>query len=104
MTAWRYLSLTPLIVVFLGGSIWWSLSSAAEPAGPSVDLGKRMEALQREAYYHFFLGDYLTAATRLKIAEETPGNSERALNDTRLLLGGLYISWGMYRPATELFD
>jgi len=63
-----------------------------------------MEALQREAYYHFFLGDYLTAATRLKIAEETPGNSERALNDTRLLLGGLYISWGMYRPATELFD
>jgi tetratricopeptide (TPR) repeat protein len=79
-------------------------SSSVWAEGSSINFEKRAEALQQEAYYHFFLGDYLTSATRLKLVEETAGNREKILNDTRLLLGGLYIAWGMYRPATLLFD
>jgi tetratricopeptide (TPR) repeat protein len=79
-------------------------SSLARAEGPSINFEKRAEALQQEAYYHFFLGDYLTSATRLKLVEEDAQNNEKILNDTRLLLGGLYIAWGMYRPATLLFD
>jgi tetratricopeptide (TPR) repeat protein len=94
----------PLRLLVLSCLLVGCLPAPAEAEGPSVDFEKRVETLQREAYYHFFLGDYLTAATRLKLAEEIPGTSEKVLNDTRLLLGGLYISWGMYRPATVLFD
>ena len=87
------------IIMILGFNV-----SPVRAEGPSVNFEKRAEVLQQEAYYHFFLGDYLTSATRLKLVEETAGNSEKILNDTRLLLGGLYIAWGMYRPASLLFD
>jgi tetratricopeptide (TPR) repeat protein len=80
------------------------LCSEAGASGPSADLEPRTDAVKREAFYHFFLGDYLTAATRLKLAEEASVSSEKDLNETRLVLGGLYISWGMYRPASVLFD
>jgi tetratricopeptide (TPR) repeat protein len=72
--------------------------------GPSVDPDRRTAALEKEAYYHFFLGDYLTAATRLKLIEETAAPGDHRLSEARLLLGGLYIAWGMYGPATALFD
>ncbi|HUK55306.1 MAG TPA: tetratricopeptide repeat protein [Nitrospiria bacterium] len=76
----------------------------ARAAEPSIDIEKRAETLQREAYYDFFLGDYLTSATRLKLLEQSAEKDGKVLNDTRLLLGGLYIAWGMYRPAAALFD
>jgi tetratricopeptide (TPR) repeat protein len=60
--------------------------------------------LQQEAYYHFFLEEYLTAATRLRLLEETIENDPATLNDTRLLLGSLFLSWGMHRAATRIFD
>lgn len=61
--------------------------------------------LQKEAYYHFFLGDYLTAATRLKLLEDSEAslNNPEVLSETRLLLGSLYLVWGMHRPAAEIF-
>ncbi len=93
------LSLFSQMVLLLG-----LFSSPVGAEGPLIDLEKRGAALQKEAYYDFFLGDYLTSATRLKLVEETTGNSDKVLNDTRLLLGGLYIAWGMYNPATVLFD
>jgi len=79
-------------------------SPLARAENTSFNFDKRADALQKEAYFHFFLGDYLTSATRLKLVEQIPGASEKNLDNARLLLGGLYIAWGMYRPATALFD
>lgn len=62
------------------------------------------DALKKEAYYHFFLDDYLTSATRLKLLEESLQPDADTLNHTRLLRGSLYVAWGMHRPATVIFD
>ena len=62
------------------------------------------EALKREAYYSFFLEDYLTSATRLKLLEDAVQSDPDLLNHVRLLRGSLYLAWGMDRPATVLFD
>jgi tetratricopeptide (TPR) repeat protein len=71
---------------------------------PMDDFSKNLIAFQREAYYHFFLEDYLTSATRLKLMEEKSRNNTEVLNETRLLLGSLYLAWGMHRPATAIFN
>jgi tetratricopeptide (TPR) repeat protein len=62
------------------------------------------DALKKEAYYHFFLNDYLTSATRLKLLEESLQADADTLNHVRLLRGSLYVAWGMHRPATVIFD
>lgn len=93
-----------LWLIFQGVILHGFFCSTGRAEDPSVNFDKRAEALQKEAYYHFFLGDYLTSATRLKLVEQISGASENKLDNARLLLGGLYIAWGMYRPATTLFD
>jgi tetratricopeptide (TPR) repeat protein len=93
-----------LCLIFQGVILHGLFSPPARAENASVNFEKRAETLQKEAYYHFFLGDYLTSATRLKLVEQIPGASENNLDNARLLLGGLYIAWGMYRPATVLFD
>ncbi|GEM_PF-2361722 len=58
------------------------------------------------AYFHFFIEDYLGAATHLRLLEDTvkvPHNAEM-LNKSRLLLGSLYLAWAMDRPATRVFN
>jgi len=98
---WRTLILW---LVFQGVILHGFSCPMARAENSSVNFDKKAEVLQKEAYYHFFLGDYLTSATRLKLVEQIPGASENNLDNARLLLGGLYIAWGMYRPATTLFD
>lgn len=96
-----------LIALFLLCGSVCSIGEFAAPVraeGPPVDPDQRAAALEKEAYYHFFLGDYLTAATRLKLIEETSAPGDHRMSEARLLLGGLYIAWGMYGPATALFD
>jgi tetratricopeptide (TPR) repeat protein len=70
----------------------------AFPVSPAT-----VAALKKEAYYHFFLEDYLTSATRLKLMEEVQTESS-LLNETRLLRGSLYLAWGLHRPARTIFD
>ncbi len=80
-----------------------SLEAALDEAASARK--KYWQVLQKEAYYHFFLGDYLTAATRLKLLEDSEAalNDPEVLSETRLLLGSLYMVWGMHRPAAEIF-
>ncbi|MFZ5861959.1 MAG: tetratricopeptide repeat protein [Nitrospirota bacterium] len=61
-------------------------------------------SLKKEAYYHFFLEDYLTSATRLKLMEKGVQNEPSLLNETRLLRGSLYLAWGLHRSARTIFD
>jgi tetratricopeptide (TPR) repeat protein len=73
-------------------------------AGATTSNAATTDALKREAYYHFFLDDYLTSATRLKLLEESIHPDAGTINHTRLLRGSLYVAWGMHRPATVIFD
>ncbi len=70
-----------------------------------ADQQKSWEVLKREAYYHFFLKDYLTAATRLKLIEASGEavNDFRIVNEVKVLLGSLYLAWGMDRSAIRVF-
>jgi len=72
------------------------------PRDPSAEA--TTAALKKEAYFHFFLEDYLTAATRLKLLEAAVPADPATLNHVKLLRGSLYMVWGMHRPATEIFD
>lgn len=91
-----------VIVMFLN-LIGHPLALSAEGG---EDHPKAWDVLQKESYYHFFLEDYLSAATRLKILEdsETALGHREGLNEIHLLLGSLYLAWGMHRSATELFN
>jgi TolA-binding protein len=78
---------------------------AADAARPAVPVSHAtVAALKKEAYYHFFLEDYLTSATRLKLMEEEVQTEHSLLNETRLLRGSLYLAWGLHRPARTIFD
>jgi len=78
-------------------------TSDAAPHRATVSADSAV-ALKKEAYYHFFLEDYLTSATRLKLLEEAVQDDADLLNHVRLLRGSLYLAWGMDRPATVIFD
>lgn len=81
------------------------LTEAAQASGAAPRTSAATtDALKREAYYHFFLDDYLTSATRLKLLEESVHPDVDTLNHVRLLRGSLYVAWGMHRPATVIFD
>jgi tetratricopeptide (TPR) repeat protein len=88
-----------------------AVSAPSEVGGTAVDARPAppispatVTALKKEAYYHFFLEDYLTSATRLKLMEEEFQNESGLLNETRLLRGSLYLAWGLHRPAKAIFD
>jgi len=83
------------------------ISIQAEEGVPDAgaDPQKSWEVLKREAYYHFFLKDYLTAATRLKLIEDYGElvNDPRIANEVKVLLGSLYLAWGMDNSAVRVF-
>ncbi|MFQ5597580.1 MAG: tetratricopeptide repeat protein [Nitrospiria bacterium] len=92
----RFLSM--MILSFSSGNLLW-----AESGHDNTE--KTLAVLQREAYYHFFLEDYLNAATYLKMLERKTASvgDFKALHETRVLLGSLYMAWEMDRPATKMF-
>jgi TolA-binding protein len=78
--------------------------AAADPRPSAHVSPATVTALKKEAYYHFFLEDYLTSATRLKLMEDEVQTESTLLNETRLLRGSLYLAWGLHRPARTIFD
>lgn len=110
-----------VLVLGLWSATAWADQSVNFPAPPKEDVTgvsdltstpgttptispSTAAALKKETYYHFFLEDYLTSATRLKLLEASVHNDPETLNHIRLLRGSLYVVWGMHRPATEIFD
>ncbi|MFZ5876348.1 MAG: hypothetical protein ACOYXU_08055 [Nitrospirota bacterium] len=78
--------------------------ATADASSASAVSPATVTALKKEAYYHFFMEDYLTSATRLKLMEAEVRNESSLLNETRLLRGSLYLAWGLHRPARTIFD
>ena len=56
-----------------------------------------------EVLFHFYQEDYFTALTQLLVAQ---ARDEFAYHDgeAELLLGGLYLSYGLHRHAGEIFS
>jgi hypothetical protein len=55
-----------------------------------------------ETLYHFYQENYFSAITRLTVAEKQhPIKYQGA--DPKLLLGSLYLSYGMHRAASDIF-
>ncbi|VAX29095.1 hypothetical protein MNBD_NITROSPIRAE01-221 [hydrothermal vent metagenome] len=84
------------------------LASEAPVVDVSVDAGAKVlqETLLKTAYFHFFVEDYMSAATHLRLVEDAAKvpYDEEMINRSRLLLGSLYLAWGMDRPATRIIN
>ena len=53
--------------------------------------------------YEFYQDNYYSAAVNLITAQEQ-NRLERSDNEARLLLGGLYLSYGLHKEAEEIFE
>ncbi len=64
------------------------------------------DTLLKTAYFYFFIDDYMSAATHLRLVEDAAKApyDEQMINRSRLLLGSLYLAWGMDRPATRIIN
>ncbi len=93
--------------VFCGG---FNVCAEEMDQVPSATRGRdaqtRKDVLKKKSFYHFFLGEYLTAASDLKLLEADAKEEDdiATLNESRRLLGGLYLAWGMDGSAARLFD
>ncbi len=56
-----------------------------------------------ESLFYFFQGKYFSSATRLLVAQEK-GQLHHHGPEARLLLGGLYLSYGMFDEAERIFQ
>jgi tetratricopeptide (TPR) repeat protein len=93
------LGLLALTVVTIIG-----LSTPAAVAGKKSDAGTEIRDLYYgEVLFHFFQDDEFTALTHMLAAEQF-GRLTNHAADARLLLGGLYLSYGQHQQAGEIFD
>lgn len=100
-----FLLILVLIPLFLVQDRVWG-EEISFPSSSEERVARMQQVLLKESYFHFFIEDYLSAATRLRLIEDAakaPYN-EAVLNESRLLLGSLYLAWGMDRPATLIFN
>ena len=56
-----------------------------------------------ETLYHFYQENYFSAITRLTVAEKQHPIQDQGA-EPELLLGSLYLSYGMHREAGEIFS
>ncbi|MFQ5543584.1 MAG: tetratricopeptide repeat protein [Nitrospiria bacterium] len=102
----KRLFITLFLTLFLGGICNVQAEKVIEERDQEMqDAQTRKDVLKKKAYYHFFLEEYLTAATDLKLLEAAAKTKDDivTLNESRRLLGSLYLAWGMDRSATRIF-
>ena len=99
-----------LLQKFSGGGTAISLLCAALPgllgASTANALEQKIEQVNDLAYgvalYEFFQENYFDAAVELLVAKEL-NRVDHHENDADLLLGGLYLSYGLHQDAEEIF-
>ncbi|MFO7602219.1 MAG: hypothetical protein R6X06_00210, partial [Gammaproteobacteria bacterium] len=78
-----------------------SLASSAAPATPPAPQPIN-DLRYGETLFHFFQENYFSAITRLTVAEkQAPIRHQGA--EPEVLLGSLYLSYGMHRAAGDIF-
>ena len=91
-------SIAPAIVLCCAGL----LLAAARPV--VADEARIVRDLEYgAALFRFYQEDYFYAAARL-LAAQQQGRIVNHENDSELLLGGIYLSYGQQREASEIFD
>ncbi len=83
------------------GPVW---ADVADTAGEADRESSGVQDLAYgEVLFHFFQDDYFSALTRL-LAAQARGELTHHATEAELLLGGLYLSYGQYRLAGEIFE
>ena len=80
------------------------LSSAPLPAAQDGRPTIVVEDLHYgEVLFHFYKEDYFTAIVRL-LASQSQSNLDNHIDDSELLLGGMYLSYGHHLEAARIFE
>ena len=94
--------LSALIFTLLTGVFLYGPSSQAATA-EKVTLKQLRDLDFGHSLYYFFQREYFPAIVHLNVAQEKQSIPHHA-KDSELLLGGMYLSFGMHREAGEIFD
>jgi tetratricopeptide (TPR) repeat protein len=90
--------LTALIAVAIVGLSAPDAMAGKKPAGTEI-----RDLYYGEVLFHFFQDDEFTALTHMLAAEQF-GRLTNHAAEAKLLLGGLYLSYGQHRQAGDIFD
>ncbi len=88
-----------LYVILLAGAIEPQVRAADEKFGPTVVRDPQYG----EILFYFYQEDYFPAIVRL-LAARRQSQLENHLDESELLLGGLYLSYGHHLRAAEIFE
>ena len=86
----------------LAGSLWYGQTSQAATS-EKVTLKELRDLDFGHSLYYFFQREYFPAIVHLNVAQKKQTIPHHA-KDSELLLGGMYLSFGMHREAGEIFD
>ena len=77
------------------------------PATWAVESGREPIVVEDlhygEVLFYFYQGDYFPAIIRL-LAAQTQSNLDKHIDDSELLLGGMYLSYGHHLEAARIFE
>ena len=77
------------------------------PATWAVESGREPIVVEDlhygEVLFYFYQGDYFPAIIRL-LAAQSQSNLDRHIDDSELLLGGMYLSYGHHLEAARIFE
>jgi len=79
------------------------LQSIAEAAEPDSDTTVVKDAHFGEVLFYFYQEEYFPAIVRL-LAAQKQTQLENHLDESELLLGGMYLSYGHHKRAAEIFE
>ena len=77
------------------------------PASWAVESGREPIVVEDlhygEVLFYFYQGDYFPAIIRL-LAAQSQSNLDKHIDDSELLLGGMYLSYGHHLEAARIFE
>jgi Tfp pilus assembly protein PilF len=89
-------------------TLWVIVAFASLPQHSDAAGKKREPTVVKDAHYgevlfYFYQGEYFPAIVRL-LAAQDKSQLENHVNESELLLGGLYLSYGHHLYAAEIFE
>ena len=95
----RRLTTVALCLILAAGTILPQARAADDKSEPTIV----MDAHFGEVLFYFYQEDYFPAIVRL-LAAQKQTQLESHIDESELLLGGLYLSYGHHLRAAEIFE
>ncbi len=89
-----------VLSIGLAGPLLQSIATAAEPDSDTTVV---KDAHFGEVLFYFYQEEYFPAIVRL-LAAQNQTQLENHLDESELLLGGMYLSYGHHKRAAEIFE